>query len=59
MPRTAHRPPPQTDIEVWLSAFVDELQVLRPHVSLKLANTICRSEFLPDVDPKQAASIPE
>ena len=55
MPRKAHEPPPSTDIAVWLSAFVDELQALRPHVSFKLAHTIGRSEFLPDLEPVDAA----
>ena len=57
MPRDrATTPPPPTDLKVWLSAFRDELQRLRPHVSLQLANVIGRSEYLPGRDPKKAAA---
>jgi hypothetical protein len=49
-------PPPPSDIDSWLLAVVDELRRIRPHMSLRLANTIGRAEYLPDLDPKRAAS---
>ena len=36
--------------------FIEALQRLRPHVSLRLANTIGRAEYQPDADPKKAAA---
>lgn len=57
MPRErATLPPPPRDLDTWLLDFVDELQRIRPHVSLRLANTIARAEYLPDRDPKKAAA---
>jgi hypothetical protein len=56
MPRDRATIPPPTDLEVWLSAFRDELQRLRPHVSDKLANVVGRAEYLPGRDPKKAAA---
>jgi hypothetical protein len=41
---------------VWLANFVDELQRIRPHVTLKLANVIGRQEYAPTRDPKEAAA---
>ena len=56
MPRDpATTPPPPSDLDAWLLAFVDELQRIRPHVSLRLADTIGRAEYLPDREPKKAA----
>jgi hypothetical protein len=52
----ATTPPPPSDLYVWLANFVDELQRIRPHVTLKLANVIGRQEYAPDRDPKKAAA---
>jgi hypothetical protein len=43
-------------VYVWLANFVDELQRIRPHVTLKLANVIGRQEYAPTRDPKEAAA---
>ena len=57
MPRDrATTPPPPSDLYVWLGNFVEELQRIRPHVSLKLANVIGRQEYVPARDPKEAAA---
>ena len=56
MPRRSEGPPQPTELEQWITVFVEELQRLRPHVSFKLANTIARHEYLPDIDPKKAAA---
>ena len=57
MPRDrATTPPPPSDLYVWLGNFVEELQRVRPHVSLKLANVIGRQEYVPTRDPKEAAA---
>lgn len=57
MPRDrATIPPPPTDLEAWLSAFRDELQRLRPHMTDRLANMIGRAEYLRGRDAKKAAA---
>ena len=57
MPRDRATTPPQpAEIYAWLDQFTEELQRLRPHVSLRLASTIGRAEYAPDADPKKAAA---
>jgi hypothetical protein len=43
------------DRDNWLSAFADELQRLRPHLSDKVARVIAMSQYGPDKDPVTAA----
>jgi hypothetical protein len=52
----ATTPPPPSHLDAWLSAFVEELQRIRPHVSFKLANVVGRAEYQLGLDPKKAAA---
>lgn len=49
-------PPPPSDRDAWVITFVDELQRLRPHTPIKLANTIGLGLYTVDVSPKKAAA---
>lgn len=44
------------DKTTWLVEFSEALRELRPHVSLKLAETIALAEYRDGEDPKRAAS---
>jgi hypothetical protein len=52
----ATTPPPPSHLDAWLSAFVEELQRIRPHVSFKLATVLGRAEYQLGLDPKKAAA---
>jgi hypothetical protein len=56
VPRDRAATPPPADIYAWLSAFEEELQRLRPHVSSRLAQTVGRAEYSADADPKEGCT---
>jgi hypothetical protein len=51
-----YTPPPRpSERETWVIAFVEELLVLRPYLSTKLATVIARQEHAGSVAPAIAA----